>query len=210
MSAEPTGYVEWVRPLFAPGDMYLDGLALEVPPEEGFGGVTWTKDGGVFIRRTHDGSAVVFRPYRGVDASAIPQRYTFQIGLLGDSESDFIRLSIAEAAGRLVSFVPGLPACDVFPGAVSGNSYTLNRAVASDVIGSIDPGVFPVLVYLDGVENDEAATVSGRTVTATASGELAIYYMPVFQVLPLSQGSVQEYNRLMVTWALSEELVPNG
>lgn len=172
-----SAYFDWTKPIFL-DQVYFGGRFFNNLNEDSAGPLVQTDPPGIVLVPTHAGTAIPFAPYRGADKPLAAGGSVFSVAMLADDESDFYWMLGLRSQGAGVYYCPGLPAADSFQ-AVSGNAYQLTRAQASGIV----PGVTTApTILLAGVETPGAASVSGRTVSATASGLLTIWYMPVYTV----------------------------
>lgn len=203
------GFINWTpefghQGLPQDGSIYLDGHWYRDWPEVEGGGLTWEDDDGVLVLAMLDGSHVIQVPYRGSKAPLIGDRKTFQAGFLADRESDYIALETAKSKGGPLDFCPGLWMVDSF-NAVDGQTYTLTRPQAAGNVAGVTIGTHPPRFFLNGVEDADAATVENQTVTAAETGQLAVWYMPVFRVAILGYSrAIADVNDLRVSMTLAE------
>ena len=198
-----SGYIDWNHDFLADA-FYLNGRTFDVGFEELAGGISWTDDDGVVVLESHAGTGIVQGFYRGEKAPVRLDRKKFSLSFLADSEEDFLHFEVTKALARPVFFCPHLWATDTWV-ATAGSTYTLSRPLAAGIIpGLAEPEQAP-RVFVDGERDDDAAAVAGQTVTASASGELSVYYLAAFRVVVLGVSrDVTEYNKLLVRAQLRE------
>jgi hypothetical protein len=206
------GFINWIPPfghqgLPQDGSIYLDGQFYRDWPEVEGGGLSVAASDGVILLETLARTHIVQVPYRGTAAPLVGDKREFGVRFLVDREEDFIRFELSRQVGRLIYFCPGLWLADIFP-ATSGSVYSLTRPLASAVVPGVTSITHPPRFYLDGVEDANAATVTGQSVLANDTGELAVWYMPAFRVVILGFGyEIADVNDLRVSTTLSEGVI---
>lgn len=203
------GFINWTPPfghqgLPQDGSVYLGGKFYRDWPETGTAPHTMAPSDGVFVLETLARTHIVQRPYRGSKAPLKGDKREFTQGFLVDREEDYINLEIAQADGEPVYFCAGWWVVDSFPATI-GSTYTLTRPLASGVVAGVTAGTHPSRFYLNGVEDADAATVSGQTLTALKAGRIAVWYMPAFRVVIQGlNAAIDDVNNLRVSMALAE------
>lgn len=174
-------YFDWNQEIFF-DRVFLAGRFFQNMNESAAGPLAWSDVPSVVIMPMHGGNHVVAHPYRGEDQPSAVSAKTFTPSLLADDEEDYYWMLSCVARGAAIYYCPGIPAVDSFQ-AISGNAYQLTRPQAIGVVSSVTALTHPARFLLDGVLTPGAASVSGRTVTAMASGTLDVWYMPVCLVV---------------------------
>lgn len=204
MSGTDDGYLSWSQPVL--GDtVYFGGRTLTTFNESGAGPLSWTPQGpGVIVIPMHDGTGKIQLAYRGEKAPRIPGAEAFTLSFYGDSEDDYLWVETLKATGRAVDYCPGVPAVEVFS-AQAGASYSLSRPLAAGIVPGVDETTNPTRFVLDGVLDPAAGSVSGQVLAAAESGELAVWYYPVYRVIVQAPTrTVDEPNNLVVSVTLLE------
>lgn len=197
------GYLYWTQNWFDQ-QPWLDGRQLSAVG--GPSQISWTSASGLIIVPTCAGTHVLQRPYYGTDAPSDRRRLAFQLSMLCDDYDDYRALARAAARGSAVNWWPGVYATEVFT-ITNASTYKLARPVAWSTITGVTAVTHPLDMYLDGVQDLTAATVSGQTLTAADSGVLEVHYSPVFKVVVLDLAQeVSEPNLMMVSCTLEEVL----
>jgi hypothetical protein len=186
--------------------IWLDGRTFSVHngPESG---VAWATPMTAYLVQALDGSHRVIRPHLGEGAPDGRAPVSFSMELMIASESDYRSLMRAEARAAAVWVCPLIRSIEVFQ-AVSGGSYRLSRPIAYGIVPGVNETEYETIVEIDGVENSSAATVSGRTVSALASGVLVIESTPVFACLVKISHSYRTANALVVSVSCDEGIEP--
>ncbi len=195
------GYFLWTQNWFN-YQPQIDGQAISAigGPDE----ISWTSSSGLFVTPTFAGTHVLQRPYYGTDAPEDRKHWRFDIGLLCDEYDDYRAFARAAASGAAVYWWPSLYAVEMFEIA-AGNTYKLTRSVAWTIATGITSTTHPLDMYLEGVQDLAAATVSGQTLTAVKSGTLELHYSPIFKVVVLDLNtSVEAPNYMRISATLDE------
>lgn len=195
------GYLTFADPWFD-GQTYLDGRSFSLL--DGPEGISWQADGAALLaRRTLAGTHLTQRRYLGATAPNARTTYRFSTSFLAAAQEDVRAVLAAEGRGEVVYFCPFVYACEVFEVA-SGSTYKLSRPRASDVVPGVTTTTHPHGLVLDGVLTPGAATISGQTVTAAATGTLEVHYCPVFRVIPGPSWTWTSVGRLAFSLELQE------
>lgn len=201
------GYANWTTPLTPAeneGRFFLAGRTYDFWPEGEAAPLVVSPGEGAIVLTMEDGSHIVQIPYRDIAAPLISDPHTFQTGFAGDSEDDCKHLERQRSLGAPVVFFPAMPLTETFQG--PGN-FTLLRAPAVGVVPGITLGTYPTQIYLNEVLTPGAATVTGRSVSASGSGVVAITYYPAYQVIIQAvQWRLQGLNDYVGTFSLMEIL----
>jgi len=179
------GYLAWDS-RFLSGVPYLDGkewTAHGIPLD-----MQWREadDDMCFMIQTASGEHVLQAPFSGVASSDQPSRYIFEMPVQLIDEEVYFRLLRAKRKGAAVQFVPYLWDEEHFDNATAADVYYLSRPVAWTVVSGVTSVTHPALFYKDGVYDSNCVALSGtlsQTVTIAESGDIAIRYMPVFNVV---------------------------
>lgn len=177
MPSTDQGYNSWDDG-FLQGGPYLNGL--QVPKFQAY--KREPQEGVLFGLSTHANTKIAQRLYHGIEAPRIRQGFNFS-GNWRIWDKEFIE-AIREAvgAGEPFLFAPLDRCTDVFD-AIDGSSYQLTRPLARSVVSWVTDLTHPDLIKIDGVTDPTAATISGQTVTAAATGVLTIHYTPIYEVI---------------------------
>lgn len=176
----PSGAFGWTQEVLF-DQVFFGGRVFTNLNEDAAGPLAMGQPPGVVLVGMHDGSNVPFSPYRGADRPLAADARTFQMSLLADDEADFYWMQALRSLGSGVYYCPGLPAVDAFQ-AVSGQTYQLTRPQAIGIWPAVTISTHPPRFVLDGAAAPGAATVTGRTVSALATGQLQVWYMPMYTV----------------------------
>lgn len=176
----PSGYFGWSQEIFF-DRVFFGGREFTNLNEDAAGPLSMVQPPGVILVGMHDGSNVPWSPYRGADRPLAADARTFQLSILADDEADFYWIQGLRSIGAAVYYCPGLPAVDSFQ-AVAGQTYQLTRPQAIGIWSRVTMDTHPPRFVLDGAPSPGAAAVSGRAVSALASGQLQVWYMPMFTV----------------------------
>jgi hypothetical protein len=173
------GYLEW-NAEFLVGNPFFDQSALL----RGYSALSWKESDVIFSLLTHAGTHILQKPYYGANRPLECPSFEFQASFEAGSETDYFLIRRAKRRGAAVYFCPYLWTEEVFD-ATSGEDYYLTRPLADGIVTGVTSTTHPLRIFLDDVEDNgsPSATVSGQTVTAGATGILAIRYMPVFKVV---------------------------
>lgn len=198
------GYFGWSKPILSER-VWLGGRYFANWNEDAAGPLTQSEPPSTIVVPMHDGSAILQSPYRGPDKPLAVAGSSFGVALLADDEADYYWLLGLASLGRALYYFPGLPAADSFR-AIAGQAYQLTRPQAAGIVPPISgaPINDPDFV-LDGTPNPAAATATGRTVNALLSGELTVWYMPVYLVsVRDAQRSIGSGGELVINTTLLE------
>lgn len=190
---------------FFDAPIYLDGRSFSL--HNGPDGLQWSSPMTAYMVQALDGTHRIIRPYIGTGAPDGRAPVSFSMELLVASESDYKTLMRAEARAATVWVCPLVRAVEVFQ-ATSGETYRLSRPIARDIVPGVDETEYKTIIELDGVENQAAASVSGRDVTAAASGTLVVESTPVFACLVKISHSYRAVNALVVSVSCDEGIEP--
>jgi hypothetical protein len=172
------GYLFWDS-RFLRDAPFLDGTTLT----DGLAEISWSETEGLFVLPTHARTHILQRPYFGASRPVESVAYEFSLSVTNAAtEADYYALVRAKRRGAACNWCPFVWTEEVINPAVSSSTYTLTRKVAWNVVTGVTSTTHPALYYLDGVAG-AYGTLSGRTLTASGSGELTVRYMPVFQVV---------------------------
>lgn len=192
----------WTNPLVN-DPVYLDGRTFD--PLDGPSSISWAQTSGLIITRTLAGTHVLQRPWVGTASPAGRDALTFSCALLIANEEDYRALQLAQAKAAAVYFCPFVRAMETFD-ATSGSSYTLSRPLATGVVTGVTTVTHPSVILLSGAVSPGSGTVSGSTLSATATGQIGVEYTPVFRVVPRIAQEYAEPNGLVVTLEAEEVL----
>lgn len=196
------GYLYWEAEFYR-GLPYLGGYTLSRKFSRGF---SWTDSAGIFVLPTHGGTAITQRPFLGENRPLELVAAEFRIPRAAVDEEDWFLIRRVKASGASALFVPYLWTEEVLD-VVSGENYLLGRSVAWGIATGVSSATHPARYFLDDSEDPSAATISGQTLTALATGRLAVRYMPAFRVVVDSiSHTVQDVNDLQSPLALTEVL----
>lgn len=201
------GYLGWDS-RYLSGTIHLDG-------------VEWTDQGiplGMQFNETEEdepaliltasGEHVIQSQFSGVASSDKPSRWVFDMPFMLIDENVFRRLKMAEAKGTVVNFVPHLWDMEHFDGAGIGDIYSLSRGLAWGIASGVSSGTHPAVYYKDGVIDSNCASLGGtlyQTLTVAEAGDIAVWYMPVFQVLVRGlKSEFQDVNGVVCNFTLEE------
>ncbi len=195
------GPLFWTYPQAMDLEPYLDGrtFAALAGPES----VTWSPSSGLIVKTTLAGTHVVQRPYTGAASPSLRQRYTFSASLLAVDEDDYRAINLAESRGAAVYWCPFVRTIETF-NATSGSTYTLSRPDANGIVTGVTGSTHPYVILLAGVVSPGSGTVSGSTLTASATGVISVEYTPAFRVIVRTTHTAEEPNRLVVGLELEE------
>ena len=195
------GYFYWATNWFT-SQPQLDSRTLSAVggPDQ----IGWTVANGLVVVPTFAGTHVLQRPYYGADAPEDRRRVQFSVGMLCDDYDDYRAFARAAASGAAVYWWPSIYTTEVFEIA-AGSTYKLTRPVAWTLASGVSNVTHPLDLYLDGVSDSGAATVSGQTVTAVKTGTLEINYSPIFKVVVLDLAQeVLSPNQMRISATLEE------
>lgn len=199
-----SGYLYWPNP-YLNDPPYLDGHTFEALDWPG--SISWTTTPGILVIPTLAQTHVLQRPWTGRGAPVARQAFTFGIEFLAADRPGFVAVERAATRGG-VAFYPGLYATEMF-NVTTGGEYRLSRTVAWDEIAGVSAATHPLELRLDGAVAPSAATVNGRTVTASDDGLLEVGYPALFRVVVTDyRASATAPNRLDITCTLEEVLTP--
>jgi hypothetical protein len=197
------GYLYWDID-FLRGSPYLDGSTyecLKVP-----GAFTWRDVGGSMLARPAvAGNHLVQKVFRGARAGNERTSFEFGIKMYGDVLEEYFGVKRSRARGAVVYFCPYVWTEEVFT-AISGQTYTLARPWAGDVVPGVTSSTHPISVFLDNTLSPSSVTFSGESFTANDTGEIAIRYMPAFRAIFTGefQEDLADVNDINVSFSLSE------
>lgn len=195
------GYFFWTTNWFT-SQPQLDSRTLSAVG--GPDAISWTVANGLVVVPTFAGTHVLQRPYYGTDAPEDRRRVQFSVSMLADDYDDYRAFARAAAAGAAVYWWPGIYTTEVFE-ITAGSTYKLSRPVAWSIATGVTSVTHPLDLYLDGVSDSGAATVSGQTLTAVKSGTLECNYSPIFKVVVLDFGQeVVSPNEMRLNATLEE------
>lgn len=207
------GFIYWEPPfghqgLPNDGAIYLDGHWFQDWPEVGTTVFGMIPSQGLILLETLAQTHIPQRHYRGARAPLKGDKLDFSCGFLVDGLEDYKFLARAVSRARPLYFCPGVWCGETFP-AVAGSTYTLSRPLATGIVPGVSEVTHPTSLYLgDGEDaNPAAATVVGQTVSALLTGELFVWYMPVFRVAISWSQEVPDVNDLRVALTLSEAVI---
>lgn len=139
---------------------------------------------GATVIPTHASTHKVHLPFTGLVTPSQMRSYTFSFEWLADSQQDWYDLKAASVSKRVIDFCPVLWEVDEFSPVVDEEEYRLSRRTARSVIAAITSITHPDAFTLDGADAPSAATISGQTLTADASGTVLVArYVPVYRVV---------------------------
>lgn len=205
-----SGFIDFSYQIYPPdGRVYLGGRTYDNWLEVAGGMIDVAEgNGGVVFVPTAAGTHIVQRFFRGLGSPAAAGFKTFSSGFLADSEDDFIAFVRTQGHGEPTTFFPGDWDCEAFT-ATDGGTYRLKRMPALGVVPGLEAEDFPIRIFLDNVEDDDNASIAGRTVTANGTGLLEIVYAPLYTVaLQGVTKKPEDTNTLIVTMTLVEGIMP--
>lgn len=185
----------WTNPLVN-NPVYIDGRTFD--PLDGPSSLSWSQTSGLIIVRTLAGTHVLLRPYHGSGSPTGRDALTFSTAFLIANEDDYRALQLACAKAAAVNFCPFVRCLETFD-ATSGSSYSLSRPLAAGTVTGVTTLTHPSVILLAGVESPGSGTVSGQTLSATATGQIGVEYTPYFRVVPRIAQEYAEPNGLVVT-----------
>lgn len=174
----------WIRQIFATdGRCYFGGRTFDNWLEVAGGLIEVNEGVGLVVVPTESGKDIIQQYYRGATQPEDPGKRVFSTGFIADSEDDYFHYRRVKGRNEAISFFPGVPPqVDLFA-ATNGETYMLSRLPALGSVPGVTEDDFPILIYLEGELDPSAADITGRTVTANATGELEVEYMPVYTVI---------------------------
>lgn len=214
------GYFGWGRQLYAT-NAWLGGRLFQTFYEANAAPLEMSGPGSLIMRASHGGTALQHRAFLGSKAPACRDPKVFPCTIIADFEDDVRHVWRLQAAAALFDFAPGLAVVERFEDVASGSTYTLNRRQGSlvspailDAFHPVYHGPLPPVFYLDGVEDEDAASIGGdgRTVTAAADGVLEVLYSPVFVVEMLGgfTEAADLVGRMTLSFTLQEHILPGA
>lgn len=183
------GFGDWSRELLKSPPYLLDRHLLAIFEEQA-GGINQTFAGGAAVVVNLQGNGRAQGFYRGAGKSLRADRLDMTVSVIIEEQDDELTCKRAKGTPAGVPWCPYLWDLEEFD-ATEAEEYTLARPHAAGLVPGVTNETHPALILLDGVEDAEAATVAGSTVTAAATGRLSVYYMPLYSVMvtALSEGS---------------------
>lgn len=136
---------------------------------------------GCWALPTCAGTHIFQRPYRGALKPKDLRALQFSFQVLADGDTAWYALRELKAKCAPFYFGSGIRQVDVFA-ATSGQTLRLTSPLAAGIVPGITEGDYPTIVKLDGEVTPSAATVSGQSAVAAATGEITVIYTPVHRV----------------------------
>jgi len=184
----------WTNPLVN-DPVYLDGRTFDAL--DGPSGISWSQTSGLIVVRTLAGTHVLLRPYYGTGAPTGRDALTFSMSFLIADEDDYRAIQLACAKAASVYMCPFVRCLETFD-ATSGSSYSLSRPLATGIVTGVTAVTHPSVILLAGAVSPGSGSVSGQTLSATATGQVGVEYTPVFRVVPRIAQEFSEPNGLVV------------
>lgn len=200
---------EWIDRAFIMDRPYVGGRFMD----RGFpDALDWSEPSGVIVRQTLAGTARIWRPFSESKAPVDMQGVTATISEYELTEGDFLHIQALRRKADVFYYADGRPVQDVFLGVSGGDELRLPRPLASGIVTGLDDTLFPTRVYLDGVEDASAASISGQVVTVNSAGdELRIEYTPAYvMILTTGAMSISEYNSIQYDGISMVEVIQSG
>jgi hypothetical protein len=136
---------------------------------------------GVWALPTAAGTHIFQRPYRGDSKPKNFDAYRFSLTIRAVDEDSWYFIKRARAKAAPFYFASGIRVEDEFA-ATSGSSYRLSRPLASGVVTGVTSVTHPTVILLNGAVSPSSGSVSGQTLTASATGAITVIYTPVHAV----------------------------
>jgi hypothetical protein len=172
---------------------------------------SWQPADTTVVLRSMAGTDHFQKLYQGTKSPANKAKHNFTVSILADSQADYELFQTAQAVGAPVYWCPGVRMVDFFPAAVSSQTYTLSRPLATSVIPDAAPFIhanYPETIYLNGSLSPGSASVSGQTLTAADSGDIACHYTPIHWVRVANiSAALPTHNGLQYTVTLEEVIL---
>jgi hypothetical protein len=201
------GYLQWDS-RFLSGVPYLDGQAWTAHGTPL--GMTWEESPHdmAFVIPTASGEHVLQAPFSGVASSDQPSRYIFELPVQLIHEETYFRLLRAKRKGAAVQFVPYLWDEEHFDNAQVSDVFSLSRPLAWTVVPGVSSVTHPAIFYKDGAVDTDCASLGGtlsQVLTVAEAGDIAVRYMPVFNVVVRDVSSqFEDVNGAVATVTLEE------
>lgn len=199
------GYARWDDGYLRPF-CYINGLRINL------GASAYTKtpqEGSLWALKTHAGTHIVQRAYRGPEAPRERKGFRFTGRMQVNSQDRAEALRAACVHGGPFYFANLDRATDVFD-AVIGEAYKLTRPLATSVLASegVDETSHPTKILLDGVVDPTAASITGQVVTAADTGVLTIHYTPIYRVITLDWAeTIEKFNAFDFDFTFEEVVI---
>lgn len=196
------GYLHWTTPHYDPDTVYIDGMFVET----GMQGLSKKPSSGtLFHMKSHANTSILQQLYFGPEAPQRRDGVDFSVEFQVFVDELLEKLRSISSLSNWFYFCPFDRQADIFD-AVSGSSYTLVRPLARSVVPGVTSVTHPDLIYLDGVLDGAAASVSGQTLTANATGVIRIDYTPAYRVVLLGDITerIGDIGEILVSMTLNE------
>ena len=130
-----------------------------------------------------------------------PDEGPFEIAVIGD-----ITEQETEISDKLLAVPPG-GECTLYFDSPGGSAYTAISLLtliatrelrATGIVTGVTAVTHPSVILLAGAVSPGSGSVSGQTLSATATGQVGVEYTPVFRVVPRIAQEFSEPNGLVV------------
>lgn len=196
------GWAEFAQPYLF-DQIYLNGSWVPQRPvlrQEPFEESCWALP-------TAAGTHIFQREFRGDDAPKDKRALRFSFDVQADTDLAWWALKEAKGTCAPFYFATGVRQTDTFA-ATSGSTYRLTSPIAAGIVPGVTTVTHPHVIKLDGVVDPSAATISGQTLTANATGTIIVQYTPVHWVrIAQFPEEIAQHNDAVIAVVLEELLV---